>query len=270
MARERARAAGEKTYSTGRPCKHGHTAHRWVATSACCECVRIASLEYSRIHKERYNKQSTEWNKNHPEARSRIFRKYREKDPDRHRARSLKWAAEHPEIIYRYQSDETIRGKRRKTSREWQNENPERMAAHDRKYKTGHREILNAHARARHRQNPEKDIARAIVRRGREREAEGRLTAEDIETLLERQEYRCAAPHCRTDILRVFHCDHITPLSRGGSNDPENIQILCPTCNMNKGAKTMEEWIADRKRHAKADAQLATRLRRGKRQGSES
>jgi hypothetical protein len=59
--------------------------------------------------------------------------------------------------------------------------------------------------------------------------------------LLERQEYRCAAPHCRADILRAFHCDHITPLSRGGSNLPENIQILCPACNMAKGARTMEE-----------------------------
>lgn len=38
------------------------------------------------------------------------------------------------------------------------------------------------------------------------------------------------------------HCDHVDPLSRGGSNDLSNLTTACATCNASKGAKTLEEW----------------------------
>lgn len=32
-----------------------------------------------------------------------------------------------------------------------------------------------------------------------------------------------------------FHIDHVTARSRGGTNDLDNLQILCQTCNLSKG-----------------------------------
>lgn len=36
--------------------------------------------------------------------------------------------------------------------------------------------------------------------------------------------------------------DHDVPVSRGGTNDLRNLQLLCAPCNRSKGAKTMDEW----------------------------
>lgn len=41
-----------------------------------------------------------------------------------------------------------------------------------------------------------------------------------------------------------WHVDHMHPKSRGGSNDISNLAPSCPTCNMKKGRKTVEEFKA--------------------------
>lgn len=40
----------------------------------------------------------------------------------------------------------------------------------------------------------------------------------------------------------TFTIDHITPLSRGGTNDIENLQVACKECNMIKGNSTDREF----------------------------
>jgi hypothetical protein len=50
-------------------------------------------------------------------------------------------------------------------------------------------------------------------------------------------------PICGSDLTIVpFHIDHIHPRSRGGSDDPSNLQLLCATCNLHKHAKLMKDW----------------------------
>lgn len=42
-----------------------------------------------------------------------------------------------------------------------------------------------------------------------------------------------------------WHMDHVIPLSRGGSPELHNVAVACARCNMAKGNRTLEQWLAD-------------------------
>ena len=51
-------------------------------------------------------------------------------------------------------------------------------------------------------------------------------------------------PHCIYCGEPAQHLDHLIPKSRGGSNDGSNLKPACARCNLAKGARTPEEWLA--------------------------
>lgn len=61
--------------------------------------------------------------------------------------------------------------------------------------------------------------------------------------LVDRDGKQCAACGSRANL----EVDHIHPVSRGGKNDLENLQLLCRSCNRSKKDQTMEEWSSKRK-----------------------
>ena len=71
--------------------------------------------------------------------------------------------------------------------------------------------------------------------------AEGSYTGNDVLRLFEEQQGCCA--YCGESLID-YHIDHVIPLSRGGSNWPENLCLACSECNLQKGALTPDEfWI---------------------------
>ena len=52
------------------------------------------------------------------------------------------------------------------------------------------------------------------------------------EQILRRANGRCENCGESTKYLQI---DHKVPVSRGGTNDPSNLQVLCPSCNAKKG-----------------------------------
>jgi hypothetical protein len=73
----------------------------------------------------------------------------------------------------------------------------------------------------------------------------GDNTRDEVRALYEGQGGLCL--WCKTPVGNNYHIDHIVPLSRGGSNWPENLCITCPTCNISKGARLPQEWLAERR-----------------------
>lgn len=87
--------------------------------------------------------------------------------------------------------------------------------------------------------NKEQRYANVRNYKARKLKAEGYHTKEDIQKLLIKQNHLCN--ECKIN-LTEYDVDHIIPLSRGGSNGPDNLQLLCPPCNGSKNDKTPEEW----------------------------
>ena len=78
--------------------------------------------------------------------------------------------------------------------------------------------------------------------RARKLEAEGEFTDEEFIELCGADNFRCQG--CgRVFPQNKLEADHMTPLSRGGSDSLANIEPLCRSCNAGKGTKTKEEWI---------------------------
>lgn len=77
-------------------------------------------------------------------------------------------------------------------------------------------------------------------RRARIRKASGRFTKEDINILGRGQGWKCW--WCGKSCENKYEIDHRIPLSRGGSNLPENLCISCKFCNQSKNNKMPWEW----------------------------
>ncbi len=103
----------------------------------------------------------------------------------------------------------------------WRKENRHKCLGYERKW----REL-----------NPDSNKARSHKRRSKEKGAEGFHTGEDILKLRETQK-ECQI--CKTEFSENTPAtlDHILALANGGSNWPENLQLLCRSCNSAKGAK---------------------------------
>ena len=77
-------------------------------------------------------------------------------------------------------------------------------------------------------------------RRAAARNSHSSYTLQDILNLKKAQRGKCY--WCRNNYGPSFEIDHVWPLSKGGSNGPENIVIACKPCNRKKRNLTPSEW----------------------------
>jgi 5-methylcytosine-specific restriction endonuclease McrA len=189
------------------------------------EAYKQANLDKFRERQRRWYKANAEHVKARDAARHA-------KDPEKYRESrrrlSAAYRARHPQ---RY----------REIQAEYRRENPEKLLSIRAKFKANNLEKCRVWSRAYHKANPDKHAAVQRKRRARKRNAGGQHTAEQIKERYSKQQGKCAC--CKVPLNGKYHADHIIPLSRGGSNDISNIQLLCPPCNLRKNAKDPIEFM---------------------------
>lgn len=78
--------------------------------------------------------------------------------------------------------------------------------------------------------------ARAAVASRRRKRVVGSYRAEDVHKIYAKQGGLCT--RCNRFLAWTgYHVDHVVPIAKGGLNVAANLQLLCPRCNLRKGAK---------------------------------
>lgn len=143
--------------------------------------------------------------------------------------------------------DESCSEKGKAYNKAYRGEHKERLASYHVAYRSTRRDIASARSCLWAKENHELSAQHSRNRRARLCTAEGSHTAFDISRIIKAQKNKCA--NCVKSLNKrggsVFHVDHICPLSKGGSNWPSNLQILCPGCNLRKHAKDPLDWAQE-------------------------
>jgi 5-methylcytosine-specific restriction endonuclease McrA len=194
----------------------------------CKACVKQRSAAYYVKNRERIAENGRAWRAANPEKCRDAARRYRSKHRDR---------------LVEYQ-------------RTWRKQNLDKAAGYMRTWRLRHRDRANAIDRAYRERTRDRRIQQAAEWRAADRiryrayqskrrtiirKSDGKFTTADIAHLHQVQGGRCR--WCSVALTDRYEIDHVLPLSRGGSNQRDNLALTCPTCNRRKSnLLVFEEW----------------------------
>jgi 5-methylcytosine-specific restriction endonuclease McrA len=194
---------------------HRKKTSEWRKRPENIEKVRSKDREYYWQHRNKRNEECKARHKRNRVAIAEYERQYKKARRSQINLRTKAYRDSHQEVLRKARADRyanpEIAARLRENNRRWRINNIEKSKMYD---------------KAKH---------------AKRRDAVGEFSSSDIELMLRQQKEKCY--WCGKPLNGEYHVDHRIPLSKGGKNDPSNIVISCPHCNLSKGAKMPWEWI---------------------------
>jgi hypothetical protein len=185
--------------------------------------------KYYTKNKEVIDNYNRNWKKANPEKVDQILKKWRTAHRKEEVIRAKQWIKENPEKAKKWRVDhrkeETIR------LRQWRH-----IAGISKKYN----DQLGIS------KTKEYKKAKRVEYKTRFKNA-GKLTAATVQMVYEDNIKRFGTLTCYLCLKAIpfskDHLEHKTPLSRGGTNEYNNLGVACQYCNCKKHNKTLEEFL---------------------------
>lgn len=197
----------------------------------CKKCRKDFPISYFHKHANRCKEcRSIEERERYRRKRSEILQKvriYREENKELIKLRA----------VQKYQSNSVYREFQKNYQRAYRLKNKRKVLDYAEKYRKENQDRINSKRRdyAKTPKGKQIETSKDYRRRAKLRNSnlKGKHTLEEWKKLLKRYNFKCADCQLKKELTR----DHIMPISKGGSNDIDNIQPLCRSCNSRKRAE---------------------------------
>ena len=202
--------------------------------SYCSDCGSAMRRSWYLRNAESEIAKAAEWQKANPEKKKQIAKATYYKNHASRRARG-KAAYESGKVQtleasrIKYAEDAAYREKKKATSRKRYDSNPGAVKVYAKQYRKS---------------NPEKATMWVNSYRSREKRADGECSPQEWAAILEEFGHCCAYCLRHESVVGKLSVDHMDPLSRGGTNEPENLVPACRPCNSSKSSKNLLEFLA--------------------------
>lgn len=182
----------------------------------CRPCHRASKNKDYQKHIDDRRQAAREWTANNREEARRRHMVYYYADVEKSRQKGRESHARHRDLFNARQREQRAQNPQihRNDVRRWQREHPELV-----KQAVARRQMRQKQAAAKGVKNPQKEKSR----------------------LYKSQRGNCY--YCRKHLdPHEGEIDHVIPISRGGTNEPDNLVLACSLCNARKHNKLPHEW----------------------------
>jgi 5-methylcytosine-specific restriction endonuclease McrA len=195
--------------------------------SWCKVCWIEYTKEYTKKHprkKELVNAANKRFYENHKEQSYENSKKWRAENKEAYQELNRNYYQEHKDII-------------KERAKKFYIENKERILEDAKVYRKNNLDHIKKVKKEYNKEHVREKRIRENYRRAKKKNNGGMYTAKEWDDLCEKYNNKCLG--CNKDNVKLT-ADHVIPISQGGSNNIDNIQPLCASCNSIKSIKTID------------------------------